>query len=185
MLTRPAVLLAVIAMTATAATAQTTTAPVANAGEALRNVMFGSETSPTGALSGDAAEALTGLIVIGVASETSSIPFGSSAAGFTWVFDSKLRVPVRRSQSFGPMFAERPFTTGNGKLNVGMIFQHTSFTALGDQPLWTSSCRRGVSVGRRRAIAVRVQPVFEDVLRRDGAHRRREHRWQFSDGTGH
>jgi hypothetical protein len=60
------------------------------------------------------------------------------------------------------MFAERPFTTGKGKLNLGITFQHTSFTAVGDQPLseientsnflngdvlsWTSSI--GVSLDR-------------------------------------
>ena len=131
MLTRPAVVLAVVALTATAAAAQTTTAPAASAGEALRNVMFGSEFSGTGALSDDSARVLYGLIL----GETSTFPIGSSAGGFTWVFDSTLRVPVRRSQSFGPMFAERPFTTGKGKLNAGVTFQHTSFSSVGDQPL--------------------------------------------------
>jgi len=130
---RASVLLAVLALTATAAAAQTTvtTTPPTSAGDALHNLMFGSEASPTGALSDDGAEALYGLVL----GETSTFPIGSSAGGFTWVFDSRLRVPVRRSQSFGPMFAERPFTTGKGKLNVGLSFQHTSFTAVGDQLL--------------------------------------------------
>jgi hypothetical protein len=131
MLTRAIVLLTVIALTATT-TAQTITVPAASAGEALRNVMFGTEEfSGTGALSGNSAEVLYGLLL----GETTTFPIGSSAGGFTWVFDSKLRVPVRRSQSFGPMFAERPFTTGKGKLNAGVTFQHTSFSSVGDQPL--------------------------------------------------
>jgi hypothetical protein len=33
------------------------------------------------------------------------------------------------------MFAERPFTTGKGRLNVGATFQHTTFSSVGDQPL--------------------------------------------------
>jgi hypothetical protein len=131
MLTRSAVALILIALAAASAGAQTTTAPATSAGEALRNVMFGSEFSDTGALSGDSAEVLYGLIL----GETTTFPIGSSAGGFTWVFDSQLRVPVRRSQSFGPMFAERPFTTGKGKLNAGITFQHTRFSSVGDQSL--------------------------------------------------
>ena len=33
------------------------------------------------------------------------------------------------------MFAERPFTTGKGKLNVGAAFQHTTFSSIGGRPL--------------------------------------------------
>jgi len=33
------------------------------------------------------------------------------------------------------MFAERPFTTGKGKLNVGAAFQHTTFSSVGGRPL--------------------------------------------------
>jgi hypothetical protein len=131
MVTRRAVLLVVLALAAVDARAQTTTVNGESAGEALRNVMFGSEFSNTGALSFAPAEVLNGLIL----GETTTFPIGSSAGGFTWVFDSNLRVPVRRSRSFGPMFAERPFTTGKGKLNAGLTFQHTSFSSVGDQPL--------------------------------------------------
>jgi hypothetical protein len=131
MLTRLVVSLVLTALIAAEAAAQTTTAPAASAGEALRNVMFGSEFSDTGALSGNSAEALYGLLL----GETTTFPIGSSAGGFTWVFDSSLRVPVRRSRSFGPMFAERPVTTGKGKLNAGLTFQHASFSSVGDQPL--------------------------------------------------
>src|SRR5262245_39264669 len=131
MLTRAAVLLAVIGFVAVEAGAQTTTIRVESAGEALRTVMFGSENSSTGALSGNSAEVLYGLLL----GETTTFPIGSSAGGFTWVFDSDLRVPVRRSRSFGPMFAERPFTTGKGKLNAGVTFQHATFSSVGDQPL--------------------------------------------------
>ena len=67
--------------------------------------------------------------------ETTTFPTGTSAGGFTWTFDDTLHVPVRRSRSFGPMFAERPFTTGKGKLNLGAAFQHTTFSSIGGRPL--------------------------------------------------
>ena len=67
--------------------------------------------------------------------ETTTFPTGTSAGGFTWTFDDSLRVPIRRSRSFGPMFAERPFTTGKGKLNVGAAFQHTTFSSVGGRSL--------------------------------------------------
>jgi hypothetical protein len=132
MTTRPALALTIaIGVAAVEASAQTTTLRAESAGEALRTVMFGSEQSSTGALSGNSAEVLYGLLL----GETSTFPIGSSAGGFTWVFDSNLRVPVRRSRSFGPMFAERPFTTGQDKLNVGATFQRARFSSVGGQPL--------------------------------------------------
>jgi hypothetical protein len=109
-----------------------TDARAQSAGEALRGALFGpNEFTSTGALSEDSAAALYGLIL----GETATFPVGTSAGGFTWVFDANLRVPIRRSPSFGPMFAERPFTTGRGRLNVGALFQRTSFVSVGGQSL--------------------------------------------------
>ncbi len=103
-----------------------------SAGKALRTILFDeSSGGTTGALSPNSSSALYGLLL----GETTTFPIGSSAGGFTWTFDSNLRVPVRRSSSFGPMFAERPFTTGKGRLNVGVVFQHTTFESVGGQPL--------------------------------------------------
>jgi hypothetical protein len=103
-----------------------------SAGEALRSVLFRAEEGGgAGALTVNATQALYGLLL----GETTTFPIGSSAGGFTWTFDPDLRVPIRRSQSFGPMFAERPFTTGARKLNVGAFFQHTKFVSIGGQPL--------------------------------------------------
>jgi Putative MetA-pathway of phenol degradation len=103
-----------------------------SAGDALRSILFDdSQGGTTGALTVNSSSALYGLLL----GETTTFPIGSSAGGFTWTFDSSLRVPVRRSNSFGPMFAERPFTTGKGRLNVGAAFQHTTFESVGGQPL--------------------------------------------------
>ena len=100
-----------------------TDARAQSAGEALRAILFRTILGgTTGALTENSSSALYGLLL----GETTTFPIGSSAGGFTWIFDSNLRVPIRRSSSFGPMFAERPFTTGKGKLNVGAVFQHTS-----------------------------------------------------------
>ncbi len=102
-----------------------------SAGGAMRAILFRGEAGATGALSENSSATLYGLLL----GETTTFPTGSSAGGFTWTFDDTLRVPVRRSRSFGPMFAERPFTTGKGKLNVGAAFQHTTFSSVGGRPL--------------------------------------------------
>jgi len=108
-----------------------TEAHAQSAGEALRAILFGTESGSTGALTENSSTALYGLLL----GETTTFPIGSSAGGFTWVFDENLQVPIRRTQSFGPMFAERPFTTGKGRLNVGAVFQHTTFESVGGQSL--------------------------------------------------
>jgi hypothetical protein len=132
MRTQPLVSFIVLAASVATAGAQTTTVRSESAGEALRSVLLGHEGSPVaGALSQNSAGVLYGLLL----GETTTFPIGSSAGGFTWVFDSNLRVPVRRSRSFGPMFAERPFTTGKGRLNAGVTFQHAGFSSVGNQPL--------------------------------------------------
>src|SRR5262245_34338343 len=104
-----------------------------SAGSALRGVLFNvpGPYAATGALSENSSAALYGLLL----GETTTFPTGTSAGGFTWTFDDTLRVPIRRSRSFGPMFAERPFTTGRGKLNVGAAFQHTTFSSVGGRSL--------------------------------------------------
>jgi hypothetical protein len=150
MVIRPAIALVVLALAAVEAPAQTTTNHLESAGDALRTVMFGGDLT-SGALSRNSAEVLYGLLL----GETTTFPIGSSAGGFTWIFDSNLRVPVRRSSSFGPMFAERPFTTGKARLNVGATFQHTTFASVGDQPLSdiedSSSYGFGDEIYRRRS----------------------------------
>ncbi len=73
-------------------------------------------------------DALIGLIQ----AQTTTFPVGSSAGGFTWTFDRRLGVPTRRSQSFGPMFAERPLTTGRYRLNVSLAFQRTEWQSIAD-----------------------------------------------------
>jgi hypothetical protein len=122
---RLSILTVAILLAATSAGAQQ------SAGAALRSILFRGEEGATGALTENSRTVLYGLLL----GETTTFPTGTSAGGFTWTFDDTLHVPVRRSRSFGPMFAERPFTTGKGKLNVGAAFQHTTFSSVGGRPL--------------------------------------------------
>jgi len=123
-----------ILLVATGAGAQSTQEKQ-SAGGALRAILFRDESTgeyvATGALSENSSAALYGLLL----GETTTFPTGTSAGGFTWTFDDTLHVPVRRSRSFGPMFAERPFTTGKGKLNIGAALQHATFSSVGGRPL--------------------------------------------------
>ena len=67
--------------------------------------------------------------------QTTTFPIGSSAGGFSWKFDPQLGAPTRRSRSFGPMFAERPLTTGRRALNVSLGFQRTTWQAVAGRDL--------------------------------------------------
>ncbi len=63
----------------------------------------------------------------GIASQISTFPVGSSSGGFTFTFDSSLGVYNRTTDSFGPLFAERPQTAGKGKFSFGVTFQDATF----------------------------------------------------------
>src|SRR5688572_17962441 len=81
--------------------------------------------------------ALDAVAVIGsaVVIETAGFPIGSSSGGFTYFFDATSGVAVRSSPSFGPAFAERPLTSGRGKLNIGMTYLHRSFKEIEGEDL--------------------------------------------------
>jgi len=101
---------------------------------------------PAGSTAGDA---LYDLLLQGVAGSSNqaagfqaifrdqlmTFPLASSAGGFSWTFDPTLGVLVRHSRSFGPMFAERPLTSGRRKANVSVAYQRTRFDSISGQPL--------------------------------------------------
>ena len=60
--------------------------------------------------------------------EIGGFPIGSSSGGFTYFFDPASGTAVRSSPSFGPAFAERPLTSGRGRLNVGFSYLRRSFS---------------------------------------------------------
>jgi hypothetical protein len=63
----------------------------------------------------------------GIASQLSTFPLGSSSAGFTYTFDPALGVFNRSTETFGPVFAERPVTAGKGKFSFGVNYQKAKY----------------------------------------------------------
>lgn len=63
-----------------------------------------------------------------IATNVSSFPLSSTAAGLT--FDFSTGVPVSTSTSLGPIFAERAQTLGRGRLNMGFNFSYLDLNKL-------------------------------------------------------
>jgi hypothetical protein len=63
----------------------------------------------------------------GIAAQLSTFPLGSSSAGFTYTFDPALGVFNRSTETFGPVFAERPVTAGKGKFSFGVNYQQARY----------------------------------------------------------
>lgn len=58
-------------------------------------------------------------------------PFGASSSGFTIKLDPSTGLQVRTATTFGPSFAERALTSGEGGINIGVSFMSSSLTRLG------------------------------------------------------
>ena len=71
----------------------------------------------------------------GIASQLSTFPLGSSSAGFTYTFDPELGVFNRSTETFGPVFSERPLTAGKGKLSFGITQLHATYDRFEGQDL--------------------------------------------------
>jgi hypothetical protein len=95
----------------------------ASAGEALRNSLIDGPISNPEAL------------IAVLQSQITTFPIGSSAGGFTWGFDQQLGIQVRRSRSFGPMFADRPHTNGRFRLSVNLAHQRNEWKGLAGEDL--------------------------------------------------
>jgi hypothetical protein len=61
-------------------------------------------------------------VAIGLATalEVANAPFGSSAGGFVFKLDPATGLKVRSAPTFGPSFAERALTAGEGKVSFGI-----------------------------------------------------------------
>jgi hypothetical protein len=59
-------------------------------------------------------------------------PFGASSGGFLIVLDQSTGLQVRTATTFGPSFAERALTNGEGKLSLGVNFASATYDRLGD-----------------------------------------------------
>jgi hypothetical protein len=71
----------------------------------------------------------------GIASQLSTFPLGSSSAGFTYTFDPELGVFNRSTETFGPVFSERPLTAGKGKFSFGATQLHATYDRFEGQDL--------------------------------------------------
>lgn len=71
----------------------------------------------------------------GIAAQLATFPIGSSSGGFTYTFDETLGVYNRTTESFGPIFAERPLTIGKGKFSLAVNYQHARWDRLDGQEL--------------------------------------------------
>src|SRR3954463_2377560 len=54
--------------------------------------------------------------------EVATTPFGTSSGGFVFKLDPATGLQVRTATTFGPSFAERALTSGEGKVSVGVTF---------------------------------------------------------------
>jgi hypothetical protein len=98
--------------------------------------------NPNPALSHDAhfrsqenAQAILTQLNAGIAAQLSTFPVGSSSGGFTYTFDETLGVYNRTTESFGPIFAERPLTAGKGKFSFAVNYQHGTWDRFEGQDL--------------------------------------------------
>jgi outer membrane putative beta-barrel porin/alpha-amylase len=71
----------------------------------------------------------------GIASQLSTFPLGSSSSGFTYDFDPDLGVFNRTTETFGPVFAERPLTAGKGKFSFGVNHSAATYDTFESQDL--------------------------------------------------
>src|SRR5688500_19647302 len=82
--------------------------------------------------------------------EVSTAPIGSSAGGFTFIFDPTTRAFSRAAPSFGPMLGERAITAGEGRASFGINYIHTTYDTMDsvdirDGSLTTVTLRAGAS----------------------------------------
>lgn len=60
-------------------------------------------------------------------------PYGAASGGFLITLDPSTGLEVRAATTFGPAFAERALTSGEGKLSLGANFLASTFDRLNDQ----------------------------------------------------
>ena len=91
----------------------------------------------------------------GIAAQISTFPVGSSSAGFAYTFDEALGVYNRSTQSFGPIFTERPLTSGKGKFTFGVNYQNATWDSFEGKDLGSGD--------------IKLYLVHQDT-NRDGTH---------------
>jgi hypothetical protein len=106
----------------------------------LRNTVHdlypkGISLEPTGHQAHFTAASLQGLDTLNsaIAANLGLISFNSPVSGFT--FDIERGIPVRTTESLGPLLAERAPTLGAGRLNVALSYTRIEFSRFEGQPL--------------------------------------------------
>ena len=74
-------------------------------------------------------------ISLATALEVATTPFGASSAGFAFKLDPATGLRVRTATTFGPAFAERALTSGEGKVSASVSLISASYQKLGDLSL--------------------------------------------------
>lgn len=65
--------------------------------------------------------------------EVATAPLGASSSGFMIKLDPSTGLQVRTATTFGPSFAERALTSGEGNVSVGVSFMSSSYDRVGSQ----------------------------------------------------
>jgi hypothetical protein len=107
----------------------------------------------------NAAGATAGTISEFLLAELGTVPVGSSAGGFIYRLNPALGVPVRTSDSFGPIFIERSLTTGARRASFAASFQTIAFDRIDGQPL-----RDGTLVSVASRLAGDSQPFDVETV---------------------
>jgi hypothetical protein len=82
-----------------------------------------------------AAPAVGEVIAAGTALEVTTTPFGTSSGGFVFKLDPSTGLRVRTATTFGPAFAERVLTAGEGKISVAANLIVASYDKLNNLEL--------------------------------------------------
>lgn len=102
----------------------TTVTPGLTLGQTLDQLI-----SPTGS---PAAASAMGLAV---SLEVTSAPLGTSSGGFVFKLDPSTGLQARTATTFGPSFAERALTTGEGKVSAAVSVKSATYDRLGERSL--------------------------------------------------
>jgi hypothetical protein len=104
----------------------------------------------------------------GIAAQISTFPIGSSSAGFTYTFDEGLGVYNRSTQSFGPIFTERPLTAGKGKFTMGVNYQNATWDSFDGKDLGSGEMKLYLTHEDTNRNGTSLDFWFEgDIIRAD------------------
>ena len=71
-------------------------------------------------------------VALATAIEVATTPLGTSSGGFVFKLDPVTGLQVRTATTFGPSFAERALTAGEGKMSVGATLTVATYDKLND-----------------------------------------------------